>query len=125
MNRFRLFVTSVFVVVLTIIGRVTQDAAAAEEVQKLDVTPGKSGRPITLRDRLIVGLQARLKSEVSFVDAVATNVQNGLIPQRQVDETFFWARQRAASARDGRVHRPIIYFQPAMKLRADRLHVSL
>jgi hypothetical protein len=125
MSRFRLFVLSILVLVLAIIGRITQHAMAAEEVQKVDITPARPNRATTLRDRLVVGLQARLKSEVTFVDAVVMNVQNGHLPQRQVDETFFWARQRAALARDGRAHRPIIYFQPAMLARAKLLHVAL
>jgi len=98
---------------------------AADEVQKVEVTPGKPNRPISLHDRLVVGLQARLKSEIAFVDAVVTEVQAGHIPQRQVDETFFWARQRAALVRDGRSRRPIVYFEPAMRMRANRLRVSL
>ena len=125
MSRIRLLVLLIPLLVLTAIGRISQHTNAAEAVQKIDVTPAKPQRPITLRDRLVVGLQARLKSEVAFVEAVATNVQNGQLPQRQVDETFYWARQRAAMARDGRWHRPIIYFQPAMRARANLLRVSL
>jgi hypothetical protein len=103
----------------------SQYALATEEVQKIEITPAKPSRPTTLRDRLVVGLQARLKSEVAFVDAVVASVESGHLPQQQVDQTFFWARDRASHARDGRIHRPIIYFQPAMKARADRLHVAL
>ena len=102
-------------------------AMAAGEVQKVDITPAKPNRTISFRDRLVVGLEARLKSEVDFVDAVVAEVQNGHLPQRLVDETFFWARQRASFAvnRDGRNRRPIIYFQPAMRARANLLHVTL
>jgi hypothetical protein len=44
-----------------------------------------------------------------------------------VDETFFWARQRAGvdPRGQGRVRRPIIYFRPAMVARAKRLNVTL
>lgn len=125
MSRVRLFCLAILVLVLAVTGRIVQQTMAAEEVEKVDVTPAQPQRTVTLRDRLVVGLQARLKSEVAFVDAVVTNVHNGHIPQQKVDETFFWARQRAAMARDGRAHRPIIYFQPAMKARANLLHVSL
>ncbi len=125
MRLFRALALLILCIAAAITGRAIQQATAAEEVQKIDVTPAKPQRPITLRDRLVVGLQARLKSEVSFVDAVVTNVQSGHLPQQQVDETFFWSRQRAAQARDGRWHRPIIYFEPAMKARANLLHVSL
>jgi hypothetical protein len=125
MNRIRFLIVALATLSLAITGRIVQHAMAADEVQKVDVASAKPGRPISLRDRLIVGLQARLKSEVAFVDAVVTNVLNGHIPQRQVDETFFWARQRVALARDGRNHRPIIYFEPAMRARAKLLNVTL
>ena len=98
---------------------------AADEVDPLVVTPAKPDQPITLRDRLVVGLQARLKSEVDFCDNVADKVNTGKIPQRLVDETFFWARERAASIRNGHKYRPIVYFQPGLRARADKLHLSL
>jgi hypothetical protein len=125
MSRFRLMFLAIIVLLMAIAGRIHQRATAAEEVQKVTVTPAKPNRQICLRDRLVVGLQARLKSEVAFVDAVVANVLNGHLPQEQVDQTFFWARQRAALARDGRIYRPIIFFQPAMRARAQLLHVSL
>jgi hypothetical protein len=125
MKRFRLLVVALSLLSLVLTGRIAQQTIAADEVQKVDVASAKPGRPITLRDRLIVGLKARLKSEVAFVDAVVTNVVNGHIPQQKVDETFFWARQRVALARDGRDHRPIIYFMPAMRARAKLLNVTL
>jgi hypothetical protein len=115
-----------FVLALSIAagGRVAQ-RGVADEVEKVDVTPAKPSRPITLRDRLVIGLEARLKSEVAFIDAVIAEVQAGHIPQRLVDETFFWARQRAAIVRNGHTNRPVIYFMPAMRARANLLHVSL
>jgi hypothetical protein len=125
MRFFRLVTLSTLVLLAAISGRIVQRAMAADEVQKVDITPARPNRPVSLRDRLVVGLQARLKSEIAFVDAVVTEVQAGHIPQQQVDETFFWARQRAALVRDGRSHRPIIYFEPAMRIRANLLHVSL
>jgi hypothetical protein len=125
MSRFRLLLVSILVLILAIIGRITQHAMAADEVQKVDVAPARPQRSITFRDRLVVGLQARLKSEVSFIDAVVAKVNGGQLPQRVVDETFFWARRRAAVARDNRTYRPIKYFQPAMKARASLLHISL
>jgi hypothetical protein len=125
MRLFRTLALLILCIAAAISGRLIQHALATEEVQKIDVTPAKPQRPTTLRDRLVVGLQARLKSEVAFVDAVVTNVETGHLPQQQVDETFFWSRQRAAQARDGRWHRPIIYFEPAMRARANLLHVSL
>jgi hypothetical protein len=66
-----------------------------------------------------------LKSEVAFVELVATKVRTGKLPQRVVDETFFWARGRASKSRNGNSRRPIIFFQPAMIARAKRLGVEL
>lgn len=100
-------------------------ASAATAVQRVAVVPGRSQQPISLRDRLVVGLQARLRSEVDFVEAVVDRVRTGQLPQRMVDETFFWARTHAAEARRGRSVRPIIYFQPVMRTRAQRIGVSL
>jgi hypothetical protein len=120
----RLLTFSALILVTAISGRIVQ-RAMADETDKVDVAPAKPNRPITLRDRLIVGLEARLKSEVAFVDAVVAEVQAGRLPQRLVDETFFWARQRAAIVRFGRINRPIIYFQPAMRARANLLHIAL
>jgi hypothetical protein len=104
---------------------ISPQATAEDTVEPVVVTPGKADAPATLRDRLVVGLRARLKSEVTFCDIVAVRVQTGQIPQRLVDETFLWARQHAAEARHGRPERPIIYFQPAMKARAQRIGVTL
>jgi hypothetical protein len=98
---------------------------AAEEVERPALTAGKPLRPVSLRDRLIVGLRARLKSEVAFIDEVVLHVHAGQLPQRIVDQTFFWARERAAIVRHGRTRRPIVYFQPAMIARAKRLNVDL
>jgi hypothetical protein len=124
MRLVRLITCLTLVLATAISGRVAQRAMAAE-VEKVDVTPAKPSRPITLRDRLVIGLEARLKSEVAFVDAVVAEVQAGHIPQRLVDETFFWSRQRAVIVRSGHTNRPIIYFMPAMRARANLLHVSL
>jgi hypothetical protein len=100
-------------------------ALAANELAPLDIKAAGAGQQITLRDRLVVGLQARLKTEVNFCNEVAVQVQLGHLPQRIVDETFFWARERSTPARNGLRYRPIIYFQPAMKLRAKKIGVEL
>jgi hypothetical protein len=95
------------------------------EVERVVLTPARPQQPVSLRDRLVVGLQARLKTEVAFVEEVAFRVRIGQIPQRIVDQTFFWARDRASVVRAGRTRRPIIYFQPAMAARAKLLGVTL
>ena len=106
-------------------GRVVQRALAAEAPPLL-LVPATPTHEVSLRDRLIVGLEARLKSELAFVDAVVLEVREGHIPQRIVDQTFFWARQRSTEIHHGwPPQRPIIYFQPAMRARAKKLHVAL
>jgi hypothetical protein len=117
-----------FLVILCVANFVVQPCAqqgSTAEVERVSVAPGRSHRKISLRDRLVVGLQARLKSEVAFVDRVVLRVQAGQLPRRLVDETFFWARDRARTGRNGRTRRPIIFFQPAMIARANRLKVVL
>ena len=110
---------------LVIITLALPTTAATPEVEKIVVAQGKAEQPISLRDRLVVGLQARLKSEVAFCDAVAMEVNLGHLPIRLVDETFLWARQRAQSQMNVHQYRPIIYFQIAMRLRAQKLNVTL
>jgi hypothetical protein len=112
------------VALLVVVGSHTLFAADTA-VERVALTPGKAQRPVSLRDRLVVGLQARLKSEVAFVELVAARVRTGHLPQRVVDQTFFWARARGTTLRNGRTRRPIIYFQPAMTARAKRLGVEL
>jgi hypothetical protein len=97
----------------------------AAETQRIVVAPGRAQQVVSLRDRLIVGLQARLNSEVAFVELVVLQVRLGKLPQHVVDETFFWARDRASISRNGYSRRPIIFFQPAMIARAKRLRVEL
>ncbi len=121
--RLVLKLTLVFV---SIVGLWAVQRALAAEVEKVELAPASPTKPISFRDRLIVGLEARLKNEVAFVDHVVEAVYTGHLPQRIVDQTFFWARQRSTEIRYGRPpQRPIIYFQPAMKARAKMLHVSL
>ena len=99
--------------------------ARAAQTQRVVVAPGRAQQIVSLRDRLVVGLQARLDSEVAFVELVVLQVRLGKLPQRIVDQTFFWARDRASISRNGNSRRPIIFFQPAMTARAKRLRVEL
>jgi hypothetical protein len=100
-------------------------SATAAELATPTVTPATPLHPLTLRDRLLVGLQAYIPSEVAYVDAVVKAVDEGRLPVRVVNQTFFWARQRAAIPRNGRLRRGIIYFEPAMNAVANRLHIEL
>ena len=121
-----LLVSGLLVGLLVMPQKQTDRHAGAAEVTPPPLSEAGPGRPISLRDRLIVGLQARLKTEIAFVHVVVAAVNNGILPQRLVDETFFWARERAQPRlRYARQRRPIIYFQPAMIARAARVGVAL
>jgi hypothetical protein len=100
-------------------------AAQNSSVGPADVSSGTPDKPISFRDRLIVGLKAMSKSDIAFVDSVVAKVQAGQLPQRLVDQTFFWARDRASRPVGGRPHRPVIYFRPALTLQAKKLGVTL
>lgn len=109
---------------LALMGTVVR-TSAAPELAPIHLKPANGVQPISLVDRLIVGLQARLVTEVAFCELVALKVETGKLPLRMVNETFFWARQRAALFQSGVNNRPIVYFQPAMRLRAQRLNIAL
>jgi hypothetical protein len=114
-----LLVAAIFI--MAIVGQ----RAPSAETQSVASSAGRAQQVAKLRDRLVFGLQARLPSEIAFVELVVEKVQTGKLPQRVVDQTFFWARDRASISRNGSSRRPIIFFQPAMKARAKRLRVVL
>jgi hypothetical protein len=124
--RQRLQIAAGFVIAaVLILGAMARGIVSAAETERAEIAPASVNKKVSLRDRLIVGLEARLKSEVAFVDLVVLKVNTGKLPQRLVDETFFWARDRASAHRNGVARRPIIFFQPAMAARAKRLKVDL
>ena len=83
------------------------------------------GRQITLREQLTIGLRAVTKGDFAFIDQVVILVEQGKLPRRMVDGTFLWARQRADRHSRSRSLRPMIYFKPALTLRAKRIGVKL
>ncbi|TWT38061.1 hypothetical protein KOR34_30290 [Posidoniimonas corsicana] len=85
----------------------------------------QGGKEPTYRERLVLGLQARRPSEVDFVDAVVDTVERGKLPRRLVDRTFFWARERSPERNGRKLHRPIIYFQPALTKQAEKLGIKI
>ncbi len=99
------------------------------------VNPTNSGRPTmrpldpehpqTYREVLIFGLKARLPTELTFIDSVVAAVEEGKLPPRLVDQTYFWARTRSGNSLNGRANRPIIYFIPAMQARVKKLHLNV
>jgi hypothetical protein len=74
---------------------------------------------------LIFGLKAKLPSELAFIDSVVVAVEEGRLPSRLVDQTYFWARTRSGNSLYGRPNRPIIYFIPALQARLKKLHINV
>lgn len=77
-----------------------------------------------LRERLLVGLRVRTKSDREFVDQVVELVGRGVLPLKLVDSTFFWARAKAAK-RNSRSNSPMVYFRPGLIARAKALGIRL
>lgn len=90
-----------------------------------DAAPAQRQSEPTLEQRLKLGLQARRPSENDFIDAVVATVHRGELPQKLVDRTYFWARERSVKNGGRKHHRPIIYFQPALARQAEKLGVDI
>ena len=86
---------------------------------------GRGGRQILLRDQLRTGLKAVTKADAAFIDLVVLRVNEGVLPRVLVDSTFHWARRRVAVTRTQYFKRPMVYFQPALVLRAKAIGVVL
>ncbi|MCH2113859.1 MAG: hypothetical protein MK171_02955 [Pirellulales bacterium] len=85
----------------------------------------RPGRKLTLSDQLMLGLRARTKADKVFLDKVVTLVEQGKLPRAVVDSTFLWARERAVQHSRLRRLRPLVYFKPALTMRAKRIGVLL
>ena len=85
----------------------------------------QTARTPTLKERLTFGLLAAIPSELAFIDAVVDGVEEGRVPLKLVDRTFFWARDRTPQLRGEFVRRPIIYFQPALEIQLARLDIEI
>jgi hypothetical protein len=73
---------------------------------------------LTFKTQLEKGLKARRPSDFTFISTVVSAVDNGTIPQKMVNETFDFARSKSTQY-------PFIYFQFALRKRAEKLGVSL
>jgi hypothetical protein len=85
----------------------------------------RDGRQITLRDQLRTGLRAFTPADFVFIDLVVLRVNQGVLPRELVDSTFLWARRRVQTTHPNYRQRPIVYFQPALAIRARKLGISL
>ena len=83
------------------------------------------GRQLSLADQLRVGLKVKTKADQGLIAAVVKAVEEGRLPRALVDSTFLWARERAQRRSKRRELRPIVYFQPALVLRAKKLGLKL
>lgn len=109
---------------------VPTESAGQSNGQSGAITAGQTAsrggvRTPTLEERLTLGLRARRPSEKAFIEAVVDTVNRGKLPLRLVDRTFFWARGRAPKQGGKYYRRPIIYFQPALRIQADRLRIKI
>lgn len=77
-----------------------------------------SGQVANLKDTLEKGLKCRLDREFRFVDRVVIAVNDGLLPEKTVLEMFSYARRKNQ-------HRPFVYFERGMIIRAAQLGVIL
>lgn len=87
--------------------------------------PGQEGRQVSLRDQLLIGLKAVTRSDKDFIDRVVLRVEQGKLPRALVDSTFLWARNRYKTRPGSYRLRPMVYFRPALVLRARRIGVAL
>jgi hypothetical protein len=85
----------------------------------------RDGRQITLRDQLRVGLKAFTPADFVYIDLIVLRVNQGVLPRELVDSTFLWARRRVQGTHPKYRQRPIVYFQPALAIRARKLGISL
>jgi hypothetical protein len=111
-----------------ILGILSLALATATLPAQQPVNPATTGaatatgrRQVALRDQLRVGLKAVTKSDLEFLELVAQRVDQGRLPRGLVDSTFLWARSRSISRPGRNPLRPIVYFRPALTLRARRL----
>lgn len=72
----------------------------------------------TFQQQLEKGLKARRPSDFTFIAGIIAKIESGDLPQKLVNETFDYARGRSTQY-------PFIYFQFAIRKRAEKLGVTL
>lgn len=111
---------AVAIVVLLLLSGVSNSVAQ----QPNNIGPAQ-GRQVGLQQQLTVGLKAFTAADRIFINKVVLAVQQGRLPRQLVDTTFLWARRRAVRRSYTRQFRPMVYFQPALILRARALGVAI
>lgn len=100
-------------------------AADVAPVEAQQTFSPQQGQRITLRNQLTSGLRARTAADKAFIEKVIDLVQAGTLPRNLVDSTFLWARKYAAKKSNSRRLRPIVYFEPILIARAQRLGIKI
>ena len=77
-----------------------------------------------LKQRLLVGLRVKTKSDRQFITRIVELVERRILPVKLVDTTYFWARAKAAKSRT-LSNNPMVYFRPGMVVRAAKLGIRL
>ena len=127
-STFRTALLAAALVIASVVGVATPLGAQQQPTTVKPATGNRTsqqGRQIALRDQLRVGLYAATKADLQFIDLVVTRVDQGVLPRRLVDSTFLWARKRTRTTHGKYRKRPIVYFQPALTLRARQLGITL
>jgi hypothetical protein len=112
-------------ILLAAIGGVALRAQQPDAPVRPSDARDRAGRQISLRNQLRVGLKAVTKADFAFIDLVVQKVEDGTLPRRLVDSTFLWARRRVVTRSTNYRKRPMVYFQPALVLRARAVGVQL
>jgi len=86
---------------------------------------GREGRQVSFFDQLRVGLKAKTKEDIAFLQLVVLRVNEGKLPRKMVDATFLWARNRHKSRPANHRLRPIVYFKAALEVQAKKIGVVL
>lgn len=100
-------------------------AQVPNSIAQTNNTGAAQGRQVDLKTQLTAGLKAFTPADRLFIDRVVLAVQQGRLPRQLVDTTFLWARDRAVRRSYTRQFRPMVYFQPALTLRARAIGVAL
>jgi len=112
-----------FALAMTVLLFTSQSASAQLTATRANIR----GRlpTVTFKQRLQVGLRVKTASDAKFVDRVIELADNGTIPVALVDSTFFWARRKGYYRGGYAAQNPMVYFRPAMRLRARALGVTI
>jgi hypothetical protein len=116
---------SVLALAILALGSVALRAQQPTQPVRPSDSRARQGRQIALRDQLRVGLKAFTPGDFAFIDLVVLRVNQGTLPRSLVDGTFLWARRRVAERSPRYRQRPMVYFQPALVLRAKAAGVIL